>query len=62
MQLLRKDKRGIALEQLENALLAMREALEAYAAIAADNSDRGAVAALNEYCYRPIRTKLEELG
>lgn len=40
----------------------MREALEAYAAIAADNSDRGAVAALNEYCYRPIRTKLEELG
>ena len=50
-----------AVGELEKALIAMREALEAYAEIAADNSDRGAVAALNKYCYRPIRAKLEEL-
>ena len=30
------------------------------AEISADNSDRGAVAALNKFCYRPIQAKLME--
>ena len=48
-------------EELEKALTAMRKALEAYAGVAADNSDRGALAALDKYCYRPLRAKLEEV-
>ena len=54
------DERGMLVDFRE-LRSRMREALEAYAEIAADNSDRGAVAALNKYCYRPIRAKLEEL-
>ena len=57
----RAGRGGDVVGELERALQAMRAALEAYAGVAADNSDRGAVAALNEYCYRPIRAKLDEL-
>ena len=49
------------MEELEKTLVAMRQALEAYAGVAADNSDRGALAALDKYCYRPLRAKLEEV-
>ena len=38
-----------------------REALEAYVAVAKDHGDLGAVALMNEYCYRPIRDKRDQL-
>ncbi len=59
------DKEGRktdTLAEMEKALVSIREAIEAYASVAADNSDRGAVAALNEYCYRPLRNKLAEIN
>jgi len=43
------------------AYTAIREALEAYVAVAKDHGDLGAVALMNEYCYRPIRNKRKEL-
>ena len=55
-----EERHRDVIEQLRKALAAMGEALEAYAAVAADNSDRGAVAALNKFCYRPIQAKLME--
>lgn len=45
----------------EAAQTAIREALEAYAGVAKDHGDLGAVALMNEYCYRPIRDKRKEL-
>ncbi|NQT13934.1 MAG: hypothetical protein HQ582_14365 [Planctomycetes bacterium] len=45
----------------EAAYLAIRDALEAYAAVARDHGDLGAVAVMNEYCYRPIRDKRNDL-
>ncbi|MBM4078377.1 MAG: hypothetical protein FJ278_01675 [Planctomycetes bacterium] len=45
----------------EEALKAARRALEAYAAVAQDRSDLGALAILNEYVYRPLRAKVAEL-
>lgn len=39
-----------------------RCALEAYAAVARDQSDRGAIAVMNEYVYRPLKAKVAELG
>ena len=50
-----------ARRQIELAYQAIREALEAYAAVAKDHGDLGAVALMNEYCYRPIRDKRNEL-
>jgi len=43
------------------AYAAIREALEAYVAVAKDYGDLGAVALMNEYCYRPIRDKRNQL-
>jgi hypothetical protein len=43
------------------AYTAIREALEAYVATVKDHGDLGAVALMNEYCYRPIRDKRKEL-
>ena len=37
---------------------AAREALEAYARVAGDRSDLGAIAVLNEYVYRPLQAKV----
>ena len=45
----------------ETALAAARRALEAYARVARDQSDRGAIATMNEYVFRPLRAKVEEL-
>ena len=47
--------------QIELAHRAIRKALEAYAGVAKDHGDLGAVALMNEYCYRPIREKRQEL-
>lgn len=39
-----------------------RRAIEAWAAVAGDRSDLGAIALLNEYVERPLRKKLHDLG
>ena len=54
--------RGEALEHTQAALLSARQALEAYAMVARDQSDRGAIAVMNEYVYRPLRAKVKELA
>lgn len=48
-------------ENLELAVEAMHNALGIYSEVAADQSDRGAIAVLNEYAYRPLLKALEEL-
>lgn len=55
------NKRDEALQHAETALAKTRGALDAYARIARDQSDRGAIATMAEYVYRPIRDKLNEL-
>lgn len=36
-------------------------ALEAYARVARDQSDRGAIATMDEYAYRPLKAKVAEI-
>ena len=48
------------IENLELAIEAMHNALAIYSEVAADQSDRGAIALLNEYAYRPLLKALEE--
>ena len=58
------EKAGSPIEtckKAEDALSKAREALEAYARVARDQSDCGAIATLNEYVYRPLRDKLKQL-
>jgi hypothetical protein len=50
-----------AIRETDLALAAVKRALEAHARIARDQSDRGAVAQLNEYVYRPLKAKLAAL-
>ena len=50
-----------AIQNAETALATAREALEAYADIARDQSDRGAIAVMNEYVYRPLKEKVATL-
>lgn len=50
-----------ALQHAEQALSSARTALEAYARVARDQSDRGAIATMAEYVYRPLKAKTEEL-
>ncbi len=45
----------------KDALVKFRLALEAFARVARDQSDRGAIATMNEYVYRPLRTKAQEM-
>ena len=52
----RKDRLE-TLRQTEIGLGATRRALEAYARVARDQSDRGAIAQLNEFVYRPLKAK-----
>lgn len=47
-------------ENLEIAVEAMHNALGIYADVARDNSDRGVIAVLNEYAYRPLVEALNE--
>jgi hypothetical protein len=55
------QKPAEALRQAEAALATAREALEAYARVARDQSDRGAIAVMGEFVYRPLRAKVEKL-
>jgi len=48
--------------QAETALATACRALESYARIACDQSDRGAIAVINEYVYRPLKAKVEVLS
>ena len=50
-----------ARRHIDAAYTAIREALEAYVAVAKDHGDLGAVALMNKYCYRPIRDKRNQL-
>jgi hypothetical protein len=47
------------IEQLELAVEAMYNALNAYSEVARDSCDRGVIAVLNEYGYRELTRELE---
>jgi len=49
------------IENLEAAVEAMHNALAIYAEVARDNSDRGVIAVLNKYAYRPLTEALNEV-
>ena len=53
--------RAEAIKHAESALAAAGACIGAYARVARDQSDRGAIATLNEYVYRPLQKKLAEL-
>jgi len=55
------DKAG-ARQAVELAVSAVHDALSAYARVARDRSDLGAIALMNEYVWRPVRAKRAELG
>ncbi|MCZ6676837.1 MAG: hypothetical protein O7E52_06270 [Candidatus Poribacteria bacterium] len=55
-------KRIEALKHAEAALTTACAALEAYARVARDQSDRGAIAVMNEYIYRPLKAKVAALS
>ena len=57
----KRNNRLETLRQTEIALGATRRALEAYVRVARDQSDRGALAQLNEFVYRPLKAKLAAL-
>ena len=50
-----------AIQHAETALVIAHQALEAYADVARDQSDRGAIAVMNEYVYRPLKEKIAAL-
>ena len=50
-----------AILQAEIALATAYQALEAYADVVRDQSDRGAIAVMNEYVYRPLKDKVAAL-
>ena len=51
----------VARHYAEDAYTSVRAALQVYADVAKDHGDPGAVALMNEYCYRPICDKRNEL-
>jgi hypothetical protein len=50
-----------ALRQAQDALARARQALEAWARVVEDQSDRGAIAAMGSYVYRPLKEKVAAL-
>jgi hypothetical protein len=54
-------KSAEALEQAETARTSAFQAIEDFARVAKNQSDRGAIATMAEYVYRPLKRKLEEL-
>jgi len=54
-----KGDREMQLAELEKAVESMYNALDALSAVARSNSDRGVIAVLNEYGYRPLKRELE---
>jgi hypothetical protein len=53
--------RQAALPYAEKALARIRAAIESYAGVARDQSDRGAIATMAEFVYRPIVAKIKSL-
>jgi hypothetical protein len=51
-----------ATRRVEQAYRHIRDAIAAWAGVANDHGDLGAVALLNEFCYRPIRDKRNALA
>jgi hypothetical protein len=51
-----------AVEEAKKALASLRESIEAYAAVARNQSDRGSIAVAVEYGYRPLEKKIAELN
>ena len=51
-----------ARQAARKALELARDAIDCYARVARDQSDRGTIAVLAEYVYRPLKQKVEELG
>jgi hypothetical protein len=56
-----QGRRQVALQQTERALSKARSGIEAYAGVALDQSDRGAIATMGEFVCRPLVAKVEEL-
>ena len=56
-----KGDRETQAAELENAVESLYSALSALAAVARSNCDRGVIAVLNEYGYRPLKKELESL-
>ncbi|MFH1007771.1 MAG: hypothetical protein V1800_09750 [Candidatus Latescibacterota bacterium] len=52
---------GQTLEYTQAALGMARQSIEAYARVAQDQTDRGTIAVLNEYVFRPLKAKVAEL-
>ena len=50
-----------AAERTKAAQAAAFKAIEAFAAVARNQADRGAIATMAEYVYRPLKQKAEEL-
>ena len=50
-----------AIEQAQVALKTACQAIEAFAQVAKNQSDRGAIATMAEYVYRPLKQKVEQL-
>ena len=50
-----------AAEQATDALSTLRDAIEAYASVARNQTDRGAIAVLVEHGYRPLQKKISQL-
>ena len=57
-----KKDRGAALEHARKSLSLATEAVESYASVAHDRSDKGAIAVMNEYVIRPLRAKVAALS
>ena len=57
-----KGEREVALSHAREGLDSLRQATEAYARVARNRTDLGAIAVLNEYAYRPLLKKTEELA
>lgn len=56
----RANDRDTQIAEIEKAIESLNNALNAMAAVARSNSDRGLIAVLNEYGYRPLKKKLAE--
>lgn len=60
MTLKAEGKEAAAVAEMNRAVDLSRSMLESYARVAADQSDRGAIATMAEYVYRPLKAKAEQ--
>ena len=56
-----QGNRALALEHAQSALAKAMGGIEEYSRVAADQSDRGAIAMMGELVYRPLKRKVGEL-